>query len=476
MRRSVPVPVNVAGFRFVVCAFALLVGCQPTSEILVHVDTDAPVPPRAGSDFDPNYPPWLFDRLRVDILRDGAPVARREFAVDQGLFLDGKVSFGVAPPVGDRSFTARLRLYRGDHTLDPDPQPTASLDTTIALPPVDDSSRADVSVFLRTEDVGTAIGPIAPTPGLPGASQASTWPGATIVPCNGDPRDDEVCVPGGAFWMGDPYLRGIVNGEDADRERLVVLSPFFIQTQPMTVAKFRAFFGQTVDGYDNQEWNELEDPTQFASWCTFTPGPSAADPSDAHGALALNCVTYVNASHYCRIQYGGNFPSEAQLEFVASGRGLENAYPWGGDDPACGDSIWGWGGIGETYGTVPDCRDNARTDVVTIPGTGTRDRIAYPDGGGRTIVDLAGNLAQFTADLWSRQDEAYWSKPGVFTDPVADLVSPADGPLRVARGGAFYDVPLESRAGFRRPIEQYDSQMRSEYYYGAGFRCARPAL
>src|SRR6185436_82728 len=94
----------------------------------------------------------------------------------------------------------------------------------------------DVTVFLPTDAVGRPIGtlddPIPADLRAPGISAVGTWPGARRVPCQGMANPGEVCVPGGAFWMGNPLL----SVGDATRQRLVVLSPFFIDSAEVTVA------------------------------------------------------------------------------------------------------------------------------------------------------------------------------------------------------------------------------------------------
>src|SRR5205085_185283 len=89
-------------------------------------------------------------------------------------------------------------------------------------------------------------------------------------------------------------------------------------------------------------WNGQRDPTQGMSWCTWTLGPSASDPDDEHAKLPLNCVGWDTARAYCHL-LGKDLPTEAQLEFLASGRGFEFSYAWGEDDPDCGDTVWGRG-------------------------------------------------------------------------------------------------------------------------------------
>jgi formylglycine-generating enzyme required for sulfatase activity len=465
-----------------VCVVGL--GCQPTSEIIVHVDTDAPVPVRAGAPPDPTRPAWLFDRLRVDVLAGGQPVpgGRRDFEVDEGLFADGRVSFGVAPRVDDGSVTVRLRLFRGDHALGGEPRPGATLDTTLALPSVDASAVAHVTAHLHVEDVGRALGvpdPLVPDVGPPGPSEVGSWPGARVVPCTSAPRPGEACIPGGAYWMGDPIIRGYATGQDADRERLVVLSPFFVQLHEVTVDDVRAHYPQLQNGgFLPADWNGSSDPNTYDSWCTYTQMPIAADPTDVRHNAPANCVDFESAERYCKV-IGGDLPTEAQWEFVASGRGAERAYPWGGDDPSCFDAVWGRGGLGLTLYTATDCRADENVQGPLAIGKRARDRVPVTDASGGVlaeIVDLGGNVSEWTRDYFLTQDDDYWSQPGVYLDPVVTTHDPATvTQVRVIRGGNWVDPPIFLRAGERRPATQRDS-VGYYVFYEVGFRCVRPGL
>jgi formylglycine-generating enzyme required for sulfatase activity len=456
------------------CALA---GCQPTSQLVLHVDTDAVVPPRQGAPPDPSRPPWLFDRLRVELFDTDAPVGARDFAVDQGLFEDGLVSIGVAPPVGDLRLTARVRLFRGDHAFGGQPWPNATLDSTYALPPLDPTGVQDVTARLHTDDVGRAIGPIAPDDGAPGPSQVGSWPGAAVVPCGGAPGPEEACVPGGAYWMGDPILEGLETGEDANQERLVVISPFYVDLHEVTVADVRAHLPMLAAGTEPDYWDGSTDPTQFDTWCTYTPVPLPQDPSDARVQLPVNCVSYERALAYC-VVLGKTLPSEAQYEFLASGRGAERAYPWGDDEPTCPDAVWGMGGIGLIRDFDSECRTDASPFAGRPPGSTVRDHLALAGpiaGETRDVVDLAGNLAEWVRDGYLDQTDPFWSAPGVRHDPVNEVTwKPGSELDRAARGGDYYDVQAQLRAAARRYLLDRDASGGLYKSYSTGFRCVRP--
>jgi formylglycine-generating enzyme required for sulfatase activity len=437
----------------------LLGACATSSEVIVFIDTDAPVPPAATELPDPNRPPWLFDRLRIEVLRSGQLVdesALRDFAVDEQQFRDGKVSMGVAPVPGEDELSVRVRLYRSGRLLLNQPRASSTLDTTAALPSVGTTNRAHVTVRLHVEDIGTSIGPIAPDLGDPGPSAVGSWPGAKILPCPSAAGPGEVCVPGGAYFMGDPLLGDLDQGRNADNERLVVISPFWLDTHEATVAEYRAQQPNLVS-FPPDHPNTPGDITDVLSWCTWTDAPGANE------AMPLNCILRTTALEYCQ-SLGKSLPTEAQFEFVASGRGRERGHVWGEDDPSCDDAMWGRGGVGAYIEVAAMCLQPGTMGGAAPAGSGLRDRLVID---GVEVIDLAGNLAEWQGDQWSRQDEAYWSRPGVFRDPLANVVSSDGDDMWTQRGGYWTGLPLPLRAAWR------DRAGGMDIGPDAGFRCAR---
>jgi formylglycine-generating enzyme required for sulfatase activity len=453
-----------------------LAGCAPSGQILLYVDTDALVPPAAGAPADPTRPPWLFDRLRVEVLRDGSPAGDatlRDFAVDEAQFRGGRVSFGIAPKPGDADLSVRVRLFRADHARDGEPPQRSTLETNVALPSLGNSTHRELTVHLHTDDVGRPQGPIAADDGPPTASEVGSWPGAQIVPCATAAGADEACVPGGAYWMGDP-LDATDGTLSADQERLVVISPFFVELQPHTVADFRhqIYTGALKQPVALILW-DAANPGDQTYYCTGTVQATPDDPMDTHAKLPMNCLAWETASRFCQ-SYGRTLPTEAQMEFVASGRGLERGYPWGDDSPGCADAIWGRGGRGFYMLYSSDCRGIDEPGGLTPSGAGARDRVvlAEPhDGSSRTVVDLGGNLSTWTLDKWSRQDEPFWSAPGVFHDPIADFDS-VDGAGRSLRGGAWAYPAATARAAVR----SWQAELSSSEPTSNGARCVRPGM
>jgi len=427
----------------------LALGCTdelpPEGQILLYVNTDAPLPPGETA---------LFDRLRIDIFPPGATETcvgcSREFGIDAPTIDEGRASVGIAPPFGVQGYRARARLYRSGGTSSGEPRLASTIESVVALPATEPEGIIEVTVMLRTDDVARQLGtlddPIEPQFGPPRTGIVGTWPGARRVDCPAPPRDDEVCVPGGAFWMGDPRLDlSAAFDLDGELERLVVLSPFYLDREEVDVAAFRAsgLAEYLVPGAPSDDPHEAGQNIPF---CTFTslPGSFEAHP--------VNCVTWHRSQLFCE-QAGKLLPTEAQLERVLSGLG-RTPFVWGTDQPRCEDAVFE--------------RDEECSHLGTGPapsGTGLRDRLSLAGG---EIVDLAGNVLEWAADSWNRQEEPCWGT-GVFFDPRCDLVSPSDGAARSFRGDDWQSS-IEPAA-----VRSYQAFEMNAVSARLGFRCARPA-
>lgn len=142
-------------------------------------------------------------------------------------------------------------------------------------------------------------------------------------------------------------------------------------------------------------------------------------------------VVYVswNAAQAYAEWVGGALPTEAQWEYAARGA-AGSLYPWGEDAPICElANMEGCGGLQPV-------------------GAGVRSSGASWTG----ALDLAGSVWEWTAD-WA--DDTYYAS---LEDGALDPPGPAEGTLRVVRGGSWSDpAPLmaaTSRA-HRNPQDGY---------------------
>lgn len=214
----------------------------PLGHVLLYIDTDAPLPSAPGATRSQDAPAPLFDRVLVDIFRPGevdrCAQCSREIDLDEELVRNG-ASFAV---LGGPGLVARVRLVRSTSIVDGAISPFSTVEVWVAIPAAPSEGRGEATITLATEDVGVARGtvdePIATAPGR-SASPVGSWPDAQRIPCSGEPLPDEVCVPGGAYWMGNPHNR-VASRAAGDIERLVVIAPFYMQDHEITVAELRA--------------------------------------------------------------------------------------------------------------------------------------------------------------------------------------------------------------------------------------------
>lgn len=423
---------------------------EPVGHVVVSITTDAPLPAPAGAPA-PELSP-LFDRLRIELFPSaaGQPCAgcTREVAVDHELL--NSASFSVTAEHGLGDLRLRVRLYRSGGTASGEPRAASTIETVARLPALPSEGGIEQHVVLRTDDVGAPRGtldePVELARGAAPVGLVGSFWGAARASCAGAPPDGAVCVPGGAFWMGNPRLDLAANPEiDGALEHLVVLSPFWLDAEEVSVQRFREseLAISLVPGGPSD--NPHEAGTGIAS-CTYTSG---SGPNDA---LPVNCISWSLANAYCE-KLGRRLPTEAELEYAGSALG-RSAYVWGAEAPKCGDAVF-------------DC--SGAQSGPAAPGSGARDRLRV-SAGEPEIVDLAGNVRELTIDFWNRQDEPCWSAR-VLHDPRCETPSPGDGLARSTRGGHFDDLPALLQASVRSWLAN-ETQAVSALI---GFRCAENA-
>jgi Uncharacterized conserved protein len=329
----------------------------------------------------------------------------------------------------------------------------------LATDRVEAKSQLEVSRRLREHGralVANNVGPRpAPLPGTPPRGPEQT-PAATIPPARPASQPARGCaanqvpIPGGTFWMGDPDL-----DKDSKPVHKVALSPFCIDKTEVTVAAFRACVhaGDCAPPSATVDWKGIkrEDKTKWSQFCTW--GRSGLDQHP------INCVDWKQASAYCEWT-GGRLPTEAEWEYAARGSDGRQ-YPWGNEPPdakrlnACG---------GECASMLKERFDATWKPMYTgddgWPATAPVGR--YPRGASPFgVLDMAGNVWEWTADSsFDYTDEAV-------TNPQR---SRPDTSPRVLRGGSWHDNgPARVRAAVRNgndPVNRVNS---------LGFRCARGA-
>ena len=427
----------------------------PQGQVLIYLDTNAPVRVARG----PRDPVALFDHILVEIYPPGAATpcveCRREFVVDADKMRARRHSFGfVPPPPRTVGYRVRLVLFRSAGGLGA--RRGSAIELVGYLPAVAEEGISEVTATFRVEDVGTVRGsldaPIVFEKGAPVASAEGSWPGAAVTNCETPAPERAVCVPGGAFFMGDPRVTIEGTQIGGRRERIAVVSAFHLDTREVTIGEIRAANVAVVDSRGRATDPNDDTADDIAGSCDYTtkPGPNEA--------LPVVCVSARLAQHYCETR-GGDLPTEAELEMVASLRGTV-LLPWGSRDPACDEAVVARdltrdGGAG--------CRDRDAVGVSgrILPeraGSGSLDRVMLESG---TIVDLGANVAEWTRDAFQRDDGRCWSSSLVF-DPRCDDSGAA---YRSIKGGDLRGVRVDF-AQARRAVNIADQPAT------VGFRCA----
>jgi formylglycine-generating enzyme len=410
----------------------------PRGQLVLYFDTDAPVTGSATV---------LFDRLRVDVAAcEGCDPVARDFTIDADAFRARRVSIGVV-----NGGIVRARLYLLEGNLETEPPPDVTIDITAALPMIPAEGLVERTLFLPTERAGEegARGELSEG----GPSKVGTWPGAQKIDCLSPPRAGEVCVPGGAFWMGTARMRDFRLWLDpaAEARRLVVLSPYYIDAHEVTVGELRATKTTAL------EWSGSRIGDKDEDWCTFTKSPAANE------ALPANCITRTAAIAHCAA-LGKQLPTEAQFEYVASNLG-RSLWPYGNDVPSCTDAVLARAKPPIDVGDFTSSTACPQSKVVAAPavaGTGARDRVDLPSG---TVLDLVGNLSEHTRDIYQYRSDSCWSRRGVYTDPTCDHYGTSVRAFLVKGGNHWWQQGL-SFAQMRWPTGDAPDPI-------VGFRCVR---
>lgn len=252
-----------------------------------------------------------------------------------------------------------------------------------------------------------AIGPAPATPGTPELSAP-----APAVARMEDIR--WVRIPAGKFVMGCERQNERCERGNLPRHTVSITRPFWMSATEVTVGQYRPF----------AEASHLQMPRQ-PRW------------NDADSYPTVN-ETWIEARAFCAWA-GGRLPSEAEWEYAARGGTDGRMWDWGDNfDPSRVNSV-GRSGSDIWEMTAP---------VGSLP----------PNGFG--LYDMEGNVWEWTNDVYT---ESYYRK-----SPAADPPGPAEGPLRVIRGGSWDSDPVRLVLSFRAGMS---STARYNLYFG--FRCAR---
>jgi len=248
-----------------------------------------------------------------------------------------------------------------------------------------------------------------------------------------------VSIPGGTFTMGADEGR-----RTEQPARQVTISPFAIGKYPVTNEEFERFMPAHAQWRDGYSWRDRE-PVIYIDWrdaaryCNWLSGEAGLEPAYNESDWSIN-----------READGFRLPTEAEWEYVATGRGEDRIYPWGDDEPI--PMVHG-NFKGEAALAVPAVLRSQEAMGTTVVG-------AFPRGASRDgVMDLAGNVMQWCGDWYQYYPSEAQTDP-LQTEP---------GHSRVLRGGSWGYYGYSQRARAR----EFNSPVYPGYIY-IGFRVALP--
>ncbi len=235
------------------------------------------------------------------------------------------------------------------------------------------------------------------------------------LPTGGAP--ERISIASGQFYMGSNDGSGAADEQPRHR---VTMASFSLDRFEVTNARYRACVAAgacSVPAFSSSQ----------------TRRQYFGDPAFADYPVIF--VDFAQAEAFCRWN-GGRLPSEAEWEYAARGPVPSvRQFPWGDDAPTCDRA--------NLSGCLGD------TDRV-----GNRPLGASPFG----ALDMAGNVWEWTQDWY---DARYYEH-----SPQTDPAGPAEGTLKVMRGGCWMSGPDSLRVSCRK------AELPSTWAPNVGFRCA----
>ncbi len=249
-----------------------------------------------------------------------------------------------------------------------------------------------------------------------------------------------VDIPGGSCTIGSTA------GEpDELPVHKVTISPFAIGKYPVTNEEFERFDPAHHRFRDSFSWRDRE-PVIYISWqdaaryCNWLSRQNGLTPVYDE----KNWTADLTAN-------GFRLPTEAEWEYVASGRGEGRKYPWGSTPP--NETLGKFTSRDKALSIDPLTLSEPETERVEVVGS-------FPDGAGRDgVFDLCGNVCQWCTDWYNPYS------PGDQQDPCN--LKPSD--YRVMRGGSFGYYNGSQRCTGR----EFNTQVYGGYIY-IGLRVALP--
>ncbi len=213
-----------------------------------------------------------------------------------------------------------------------------------------------------------------------------------------------------------------------------------------------------VDAFalDRREVSVAEYRRCLAAGTCAAPGFAPRDPRFDRDELPVTQVRWSDAAAFCAWR-GARLPTEAEWELAAKGPGGA-----GGTGAAGGGGrLFPWGGTYNprlaNHGSFSRDEADASDGFAGLAPVGSFPDGSTPEG----IEDLAGNAAEWVADVYDVDDQGFGYPPGSQVNPRG----PVSGVFHVVRGGSYGD----GGAWMRTTSRTTTSAQRSATI---GFRCA----
>ena len=277
------------------------------------------------------------------------------------------------------------------------------------------------------------------------SAAGSSAPATALPPAKTSCPEGSVLIPGGSMFMGARDLK-----DDSRPPHEVTLSAFCLDRTEVTTRAYGACVekGQCERALEQVSWAGVKEETKKR----YSPFCNAGKPD--RGEHPVNCVAWPMADNYCK-KRGQRLPTEAEWEFAARGSS-QRKYPWGDEAPsgkllnACGKECALWGDKhADKHPTMYDDDDGffSTAPVASFPAGASA----------QGVMDLAGNVWEWTADFYGPYTEATQHDPK----------GPEAGDKRVVRGGDYFAF----QADWARPAYRWKTEPES-YNHAIGFRCA----
>jgi sulfatase modifying factor 1 len=282
-------------------------------------------------------------------------------------------------------------------------------------------------------------------------------------------RRPMISLSGSTFRMGTDYHRGFpADGEGPVRP--VSLSPFEIDTHPVTNADFAVFIAATnyrteaeLFGWSFVFWAHIpqenfaalvEDTVAAAPWWCKVPGATWNHPEGPGSSIEnrqnhpVVHVSWNDAAAYATWA-SKSIPTEAQWEYAARGGLEQKLYPWGDELTPEGKHLCNiWQGEFPVNDTAEDGYGGS-CPVDSFP----------PNGNG--LYSVTGNVWEWCADWFHNQFTA---------QPSHDPEGPSTGQAKVMKGGSFL---CHASYCNRYRVAARTSNTPDSSASNVGFRCVR---